>query len=637
VVCGTGATMSAASHRAASRAAENAGDFVAAERELRAGLDTDPGDGDTIFALAEFLARRGRFTEAEPYYRRLIEKFPDEPALLNGVAVLLLKTGRRDEAIGLWRRVRAARPKLAAPLVNIGLALRDAGDAAGAVAQFEQAIAVEPGAFDAHYNLGVTLFHGHRYEAAIAALEAALRLRPDSARAAAMLAQTAQALCDWDRLDRMMPALRDEAAKAAAGKACAVSPRFSLLLPFSRAERKAIAAMASRAYEEAAAPLAAGLGFRFDRKPKDHLTLGYFAADFREHPGMQLTAGLYRRHDRARFRVHAYSVNRPDAYGMSILKDGCDSVVDLTDLSEVEAARRIHGDGVDILIDISGFTTFMRPGILALRPAAVQVSWLGFAGTLSGRLYDYLIGDSVVTPPEHAGDYLETLARLSGSYQINNIDQEIVSASSRAAEGLPEKGFIFACFCAAEKIERTVFTRWMDILRQCPGAVLWLFGETPVLQENLRRAAAAHGIDATRMIFAGRRPRAHHLGRLALADLHFDTGTYGAHTTGSDALWAGVPLLTMLGDAFPARVGASLLQAVNLPELIATNWESYVRLAIDLAGNPARLAAIRRKLSASRRSARLFDTARTVRDLETLYEKMWQAHLRGGKLAPIDP
>jgi protein O-GlcNAc transferase len=417
----------------------------------------------------------------------------------------------------------------------------------------------------------------------------------------------------------LMPMLRAEVARAAAGKPCAISPWFSVRLPFSRAERKAIAQVTTRAF---AAPSSA---FAVRRGRRERLTIGYMAQDFRDHPGLYLTAGLYRRHDRARFRVHAYPVKTPDAFGASILAAGCDLVSDLSALPDADAASRIHADGVDILVDLSVVGVFNRQGILRLRPAPIQVSWLGFAGTMSGHLYDYLIGDAVVTPPAHEKDYLEQIVRLPESYQINNRDQVLGPVPTRESEGLPEAGFIFACFCSADRIERDVFRRWMNILRQCPGSVLWLLGSSTTLQTNLRRSAAQDDVDPLRLVFAGRQTKAAHLGRFALADLHLDTGTFGAHTTGSDALWAGVPLLTKIGDGFPSRVGASLLHAIGLPELIAPDWDSYERLAVHLAQHPDRLAVLKEKLAANRLTQPLFDTDRSVRDLEALYETLWSA------------
>jgi protein O-GlcNAc transferase len=618
--------------RAAAKKAEAKGDLAAAEKHLRFALKAAPDDGDSMFALAELLARSGRMKEAEPFYEKLLRAFPGNPALLNAIAVVAQKSGQRDKAISLWRQVQALQPRLAAPLVNIALALREAGDLDGAMASFEKALTLEPKSFDAHYNLGVTYNHAHRYDEAIEHLTLAIRARPDNARAIAMLARTAQAVCDWDRLDDAMPMLRAEVAKAREGKPCAVTPWFSLRLPFSLADRKAIAEVAMRGPDTAAR--SAKQDFDLTR-PREKLTIGYISSDFRNHPIMQLTAGLYRRHDRNRFRVIAYPVKPPSDEGRKTLDADCDLVRDLTSLSDTEAAAAIRGDRVDILVDISGISEFMRLGILALRPAPLQLSYLNYAGTISGALYDYIVGDPVVTPVEHAPDYLEAIAQLPHSYQINNCDQLIGSKPDRAAEGLPEDAFVFACFSIPEKIERGVFARWMNVLRQVPGSVLWLFSTAALVQANLRRAAESQDIDPGRLVFAGRRVKAEHLGRLQLADLHFDTGTYGAHTTGSDALWAGVPLITMRGDAFPARVGASMLQAIGLSDLITPDWESYERLAIDLAQQPEKLMAVRETLAKNRLQTPLFDTARTVRDLESLYETMWRRRVEGKQPAPI--
>lgn len=621
--------------RRSAEAAEAQGDIAAAERHLRDALAADPGDGTTVFALAEFFLRRGRFAEAESCYSRLLPVFPNEPALLNSLAVLLNKTGRPREAIELWRKVHVENPTLAQPLVNIGLALRSAGQTMEAVAHFEQAIGVNPNSFDAHYNLGVTYYHAKRYEPALACLETALRLKPTHPRAAVLLAQVTQALCDWDRLAGAMPLLRREVDKALAGQPCAITPWFSLRLPLSGPERKAIAAVASRAYEAAAAA-APTEPFKFQLGPKEKLTIGYISGDFRDHPLLQMTAGMYRRHDRRRFRICAFPVKPPDAAGAKVLQDGCDMVDDLSAVPDGEAARRIHAAGVDILVDISGFNLFMRPTILAYRPAPVQVSWLTFAGTLSGRLYDYIIGDPIVTPRERAADYLEAIAWMPHTYRVNDCDLATDPPPSRAMENLPDDAFVFACFCAAEKIEPDVFRLWIEIVGEIPGAVLWLYGESPTMQSNLRRAAAARGFDPARLVFASRRPKAQHLARVALADLHFDTGTYGAHTTGSDALWAGVPLVSRLGDTFPSRVGASMLHSAGLPELIAGDWPAYRQVCLDLARDRPRLAALRAKLAATRLTVPLFDTARSVRDVESLYDKMWSACLSGAPPRAIE-
>lgn len=619
--------------RNAARQAEAQGDFASAERELRAVLAADERDGDSLFALAEFLLRRRRYSEAEPLYDRMRQAFPSHPALLNSLAIVYSKTGRAADAIGLWRQLQALDPAATQPLVNSGLALRAAGDTTGAIASFLEALRRDPQTADAHYNLAVTYYHAQRPAEALPHLLAARRLKPENRRTLSLLAQTYQHLCDWDGLDALMPEIRREVAEAVSGRPCAVNPWYSLRLPLTRAERKAIAAQTSRTLKDEAS--AAALVFPCERGPRDRLTIGYISSDFRDHPIMQLTAGLYCRHDRERFRIHAYPVTTASAEASAGLVRDCDRVVDLSALSDTDAARRIHEDRVDILVDIAGFGTTMRLGILALRPAPIQVSYLNFPGTLSDHLYDYLIGDPVVTPPEHAGDYLETLARLPDSYQVNNRDQAIATPPARSAEGLPEGACVFACFSLADKIERGVFGHWMEVLRETPGSVLWLFAGDGA-HDNLCAAATQAGIDPARLVFAGRKPKAKHLARLSLADLHLDTGTYGAHTTASDALWAGVPAISVLGDAFASRVGSSLLRAVGLPELVCGDWPAYIRLAAELGRAPVRRQALRARLGAQRLTAPLFDTDRTVRGLEGLYRRMWDRFAAGQAPRPLD-
>lgn len=602
-----------------------------------------PAEVGALLQRGQSLLQSGRYHEAATVYADLERCCPDEAAVLNGKAILLNKTGRIDDAIAVWRRLLDRHPDMAAPLINIGLAQRAAGRVAEAMASFTAALAMHPGLFDAHFNLGATYLIAGRHTAAIDHFMAALAARPGHVRATVLLAQAAQNVCDWDRLDAAMPVLQAEIAKAREGQPCAITPWHALRLPMSRQDRLAIAtvaarAMEARAMETQAMETQAGAPAAPRPQPRPaadgRLTIGYISGDFRTHPLMQLTAGLFRRHDRTRFRILAYPVKQPDAAAARILQEGCDGVTDLSGLDDPAAAARIRADGVDILVDLSGFNQFMRPGILAFRPAPVQVHYLSFAGSLGGRLHDYLIGDDLVTPPEHAADYAETVLRLPGCYQINDGDQQTGPAITRAQAGLPETGTVFACFCSADKIERDVFARWMAVLAAVPGSVLWLFGDSAALQDNLRRAATAAGIAPGRLVFAGWLPKAEHLARIGLADLHFDTGTYGAHTTGSDALWAGVPLLTVPGDSFASRVGASLLQAAGLPELICADWDAFQALAIALGQDADRRAALRHRLQAGRDSCDLFNTAKTVRGLEALYQQMWDERLTASGIQP---
>ena len=301
---------------------------------------------------------------------------------------------------------------------------------------------------------------------------------------------------------------------------------------------------------------------------------------------------------------------------------------DITPFSDAESAQAIHRDGIDILIDLKGFTQATRTSILALRPAPIQVNFLGYPGTLGPGLCDYIITDAFCTPPESAADYAESFAYLPNSYQPHGRRGALDIAPHRATAGLPEEGFVFCCFNQAFKFTPQVFDVWCRLLQAVPGSVLWLLSSREA-EGNLRNEARQRGIDGARLIFAPDLPQASHLGRLQLADLVLDTAPYGAHTTASDALWAGAPIVTRPGPTFPSRVAGSLLHAIGLPELIVEDQDDYFELAHALATDTARLAQIRRKLAGNRLSAPLFDVKAYTFALEALYGRMWTRYRSG--------
>ncbi len=372
-----------------------------------------------------------------------------------------------------------------------------------------------------------------------------------------------------------------------------------------------------------------------DAAPR-RLRIGYFSADFFSHATMFLMAGLFRAHDRGRFAIHAYSYGPPrDDAVRRDLAGRVDSFTDIGAMgdSDVHALARRHG--LDIAVDLKGFTQHNRSGLFAARLAPVQISYLGYPGTMGADCFDYILADSVVIPPEQRAHYSESVIRLPHSYQANDDRREIAAnCPSRAELGLPEGAFVFCCFNNTYKIAPDAFAIWMRLLRQVDGSVLWLFRANRWAEANLRREAAAHGVDPARLVFAERLPQSEHLARHARADLFLDTFNYNAHTTASDALWAGLPLVTRAGRGFAARVGASLLHAVGLPELVTADDAGYEALALALARDPARLAAIRARLAENRRSAPLFDTAGFTRAIEAAYETACARYLDGH--APAD-
>jgi predicted O-linked N-acetylglucosamine transferase (SPINDLY family) len=338
-------------------------------------------------------------------------------------------------------------------------------------------------------------------------------------------------------------------------------------------------------------------------------------------------------HDRRRFELHAYSYGPDDASGMRqrlhAAFDG--GFHDITGHSDAEAARAIHAHGIDILIDLKGYTAGTRSLLMAYRPAPVQVNYLGYPGTLGAGLCDYLVSDRFITPASEAGDYSEALACLPHSYQPHVHAAALPVPPTRAEAGLPEHGLVLCCFNQAYKFTPEVWGIWCRLLDQVPGSVLWLLKDERA-EGNLRLEAMARGIAPQRLVFAPDMPQEHHLARLQCADLVLDTSPYNAHTTASDALWCGIPLVTCAGSTFASRVAGSLLHAVGLPELVTHHLADYEALALALAGNPARLAALRARLAGLRADAELFNVPAYTRRLEALYTAMWQRHRAG--LAP---
>ncbi len=613
------------------------GDVAGAEAHLRRAVELAPQAPEAWIELGAVLARPAP-ERAEATLRQALSRHPGVAALWCNLGNVLALRGRRAEAAEAWRKALSLNPDLVEAELALALELRATGKGDDAVAMLQRAIARRPDMAELHYNLGVTYFHARKPGPAIAALERALTLNPRLRRAAVQLAQAAQAACDWDRLDRLMPAVRDEVALAMAGKPCLVTPFFALSLKLSGRERAAIGASKALEYVRQYGP-DRGAGFAAPPPAADgRLRIGFLGSEFRNHPMAHIIAGLFPAFDRGAFRATVYSHGPDDGseYRQRIER-GAERFVDLHGVHHVEAARRIAEDQTDILVDLSAFTAMARPEIATLRPAPVQATTMGLPGPTNAPFYDYVIADRVVIPPEHAEEHSEALVYLPDTYYFTDDRQPIAAERpSRSEEGLPDGAFVFACYCAHFKIEREIFGAWMRLLRGIGGAVLWLYREAPESQANLRRAAADAGVDPDRIVFGQRRPKPVHLARLALADLCLDTLTYGGHTTTVDALWAGVPVVTRLGDALASRVGASLLRAIRLPELIAPDLAGYEAIALGLARDPPALAALRVRLAANRASAPLFDTARFARGMEEAFRRMWQRHRAGGKPTAID-
>lgn len=593
-------------------------------------------------------AALGRHADALISYSRAIEGQPVLAAAHNNLGMAQLALGQPVAAEAAFRQAIQLAPGMASAVNNLGNALRQQDRLDDAIAVYGRAAALSPDYAEAHYNLGVALADRGRQAAGVAALRRALHLRPGYVEALGQLIWARRQVCDWDGLggpDRLAALEEQAVALAAAGRGGGISP-FTLL------NMRAPSSVLARQGADYAARTLRGVTRLPSLPPRrrTRLRLGYLSCDFHQHATAYLMTGVIEAHDRRDFEVVAYAWGRPDASPVGRrIRAAFDRVVDIGPLAHADAARRIYDDGVDILIDLKGYTEGARPAVLAARPAPVQVSYLGYPGPLGVDHVDYVIADPVVLPFDRQADYHERIVHLPGCYQPNDDRRAIGPAGSRAEAGLPPRGFVFCCLNAPHKITGDFFDIWMRLLRAVPGSVLWLLdplsgpgsgsgsgGEAEGgLRANLRAAARARGVAAERLVFAPSLPHAAHLGRHALADLFLDTLPYNAHTAASDALWAGLPVLTCRGDTFAGRVAASLLTVSGLPELIADDPAAYEAQALRLATTPDLLAALRARLVAGRASNPLFATGAYTAALETAYRRMWEIHLGGGPPMPL--
>jgi predicted O-linked N-acetylglucosamine transferase (SPINDLY family) len=643
-----------------------AGRLVEAERLLKTVVAADAHNPDALHLLGLIAYQRSRYQEGLELVSDALAIAERSPLYWNTLGSLQRALGRLAPAIESFRRATALAPGFALARSNLGLALHAEGKFAEAEAAFRRALELAPGNSQIHADLGATLLSAGRYADAAAALRRALELgppnrairlplaralmrqerydeaeevlylalatNPGDREAGAMLHECRSFTCDWSEFERFAEDYRERIASGV--RPFDYERVFPASIPgLTRADQLAFARAIAMRFAKRAGPAPA---WSFVRAPKTKLRLGYVSADFREHPVANLTAELFELHDRARFEVFAYSIGPEDASPLrKRLVRAFDRFIELRDMTVAAAAERIAADQIDVLIDLTGYTQFAAPQVLALRPAPIQVNFLGYPGTLGADFVDYIVADRFILPPEHAADYAEAPAYLADCYMPNDRKRVIAPAPMRAECGLPDRGFVFCCFNSVWKITPRVFELWMGLLRKVPDSVLWLRDFYSVATRNLRAAADKHGL-ADRIVFAPRADYAQHLARLGCADLFLDTLPYNAHATASDALWAGLPVLTCVGDTFAARVCGSLLSAVGLPELITGSLEEYRSLALRLARDPEVLGALRERLRATRLTCPLFDSAKFTRNLEVLYTRMWERHVAGKKPAMID-
>ena len=593
-----------------------------AERAYRDAIEADPNRPEAYYRLGNLFVQGGRPHEAEAAYRKSLERKPAWPQAQYRLGKLLLKEKRPDEAAAHFRKAIELRPDNAEFRMSLGRALDAADRAHDAEVAFRKALELDPNLTDAHYHLGNLLFLGNRLSEALASFRKVTALDVDCPFAAGMVAHCQTSMCDWSGLTGTKQCLIESVHE---GKPSITPLPFLALCDDPIAQRRCAEIFVRDRFLTAAANPWSSPRYRHDK-----IRVAYVSPDYRSHPTAYLIADLIERHDRSRFQVIGVSLgpDRSDPW-RERLKQGFDQFIDVSKESDRDAVHTIRDLEIDIAVDLAGYTTFSRTGILAARVAPIQVNYLGFPGTMGADFIDYIVADRFVIPPVEESNYVEKVVCLPDTYQCNSKREMDPPPPHRQAVGLPENGFVFCCFNNTHKIQPEQFAVWMRLLTQAAGSVLWLLKTKQEVEDNLRREAGALGVSPDRLIFAPRLPLGRHLARHRMADLFLDTLPYNAHTTASDALWSGLPVLTCAGRSFASRVAGSLLHAVGSPELVTQNLGDYEALALRLASRPEDLTVLKQKLQRNLCTEPLFDVERFCRHIEAAYQRMWATWQRG--------
>jgi protein O-GlcNAc transferase len=675
------------------------GEHARATALLEALLQGNPGFARGWFLLGYTEGVRGRFDAAVAPLERAVELAQDDAECRYYLAKAYASAGRRSEAVRELQETLARAPEHGGAHLDLGLNLQALGDIDAAVPHLEQAVRLAPQSAQAHSALGMALRETQRLEAAEEALRSACRIDPGDATARLNLGLVLKRRGHWDAA---IEAMRESVARAPqnrkalnalgitlarAGRGAQAievlrqahekDPAHAGVLGWLIREQELVCEWAGleeltqaarallleqgrsihpfvwlsrtgsgREQRMGAALWAQSLRPRQARRegPRPasraggRIRVAYLSADFHEHAMAQLMAGVFERHDRARFEVTAVSLGagRDDAMRARLVR-GFERFVDASGKSDQEVVRLIEDLGIDIAVDLMGYTKNSRTAILARRPAPVQVNYLGYPGTMGADYIDYIIADAFLIPRAAQAHYAEKIVTLPDCFQGNDAKREIGATTlTRSAAGLPEDGVVFCCFNSPYKLNPAMFDVWMRILARTPRSVLWLLGERDALLRNLRQAAQRRGVDPARRVFAARTRTQDYLARYRLADLFLDTLPFNGGATASDALWAGLPVLTCAGEVYAARMAGSLLRAVGLPELVTERLADYEARALELAADAALLRETQAKLARNRHREPLFDTERFTRNLEAAYAAMWEIRQSGEAPRHID-
>ena len=598
-------------------------EFSAAEHAFRAALRYAPGRVSVITNLTAALIKLNKHNEAKVLAIQSIEIDPGNAQGFINLGRCLSAEGEHKAAIKNYDRALAINPDYAEAWLNRGAALIEKMQYADALESCDLALAAKPNYADAWFNRGLAHSLVMCFDEAIEDFGKALHLNPDVDELYGNWLHAKMNLCDWGGLEQ---ALQDINNRVALRKKV-VSPFAYIGMTESPAALKACAEIYSADIPRPGAKYEGPLA-KPGYKNGDRLKIAYFSADFHNHPTSHLMAELYELHDHSKFELFAFSLG-PDIRDSvrHRVSAAFDHFIDVSDKTNSEVVDIARSAGIQIAIDLGGLTRLSRPRIYAGRVAPLQVNYLGFPGTMGMDCIDYVIADRALIKAEDVEHFTEKVVFLPHSYQANDSTKKIADDTpTRKALGLPETGFVFASFNNNYKITPQAFDIWMRLLKKIPDSVLWIFRTNETASINLRKEAESRGVSPDRLCFADRIPLPDHLARHRVADLFLDTFQCNAHTTASDALWAGLPIVTCAGATFASRVAASLLNAIGMPELITHTQDQYETLAFDLATKPEMMAAVREKLTRNRLTQPLFNTKMFARHIEKAYEMMWDRH-----------
>ena len=607
-------------------------------------LETTPNDLRILYNLGTTLMETGEYTKARPILQKVLNHSPNDPKTLNNMGLVHYHIGEYQKAIPFFENAITNRADFYKAYNNLGLAFKALGKIEKAITHFKKTTETGPNFAEGFHNLAEMQRESGDFDAATINCKRALELKPDLPKANTHYAYMLKWQCDWEEFDRVskhMDKLIQKQLKLKNEDDVGETPFMNII----RVEDPAFNRTVADAFVKKTMKNVSHLNIRFSHErnpiapnqndskelgPKNKIIIGYLSANFKNHPMAHLLVDLFKYHNRNEFQINAYSLGPDDGSGYrKRFMAHADIFKDIRHCSYEKAATEIYDDGVDILVDLMGYTQGSRMEIAALHPAPIQVRYMGMAGTTGGNLFDYIIVDEIVTPRDQQKNYAETFIYMPHTYQINDRNKVISQTPvTRKKFGLPDNSFVFCSFNQSYKIDPVIFHTWLDILKEVKNSVLWLMpGKNTGASTRLTSIADEYGVDPDRVIFTESIPLSDHLARLKLADLALDTRTVGGAATTSDALFAGVPVITLMGNRFASRMSASILSAIGLEELVTESLNDYRNLAIHLATDTAAFNKLHQKLNFNKEISPLFDTFGFTLNLEKAYKKIYRRYL----------